>query len=419
MKGTSFMKVLMINHFPLAGSGSGTYTRNLAVQLAKLGHEVCIILPENTSDYEPVDNIRLHPVFFTPGEIEHEDDGADGTLEHPLPFNFPCFTSHPRSIKNFGELTDRQLEQYTQAFTKAIEEEIQNNRPDIIHGQHVWILPSLAVGYDIPLVLTAHGTDLMGFDKWPELRHYAQKAMDACGAVISISKDNCTLIEQCFPENKDKIVMMRNGYDPTIFYREKQNVEEIMASHGVSKQEYEGKKIVSFAGKLANFKGVDILLDAIKLYEDKDPSTITLIVGDGDERDKLHKQAEDLQLKSVRFFGNVNQNELRKIYNIAEVNLVPSRREPFGLVAIEAMACGAPVIATNQGGLPDFVNESVGGLVEPENAEDLANKIIEVLNRAEEKGETWKAEIASYAREHYAQDKIIEELDNLYKKVIG
>lgn len=211
---------------------------------------------------------------------------------------------------------------------------------------------------------------------------------------------------------------MHNGYDPGIFYPEAQDLDEVMERHGVKKEDYEGRKIVSFAGKLANFKGVDVLLDAVKLYEDKDPKTITLIVGDGDEREKLHRQAEDLELKSVRFFGNVSQQELRSIYNIADVNLVPSRREPFGLVAIEAMACGAPAIATNQGGLPDFVNESVGGLVEVEDPGDLADRIIEVLGRyGPEENKEWRKQIASYARNHYAQDKIIEELDALYHRV--
>lgn len=412
------MKILMINHFPLVGSGSGTYTRNLAVHLVGLGHEVCIILPENTDDITEPEGVRLHPVFFTPGDVENRKNGSGRSMADPLPFNFPCFTSHPRSITNFGDLNEEQLKMYTDAFREAIEEEIETYQPDIIHGQHVWILPALAADYDIPLVLTAHGTDLMGFDKWPHLRHYAQKAMDACKAVISISKDNCLLIEERFPEHKDKIVMMRNGYDPGIFYPEAQDLDAIMERHGVKKEDYEGRKIVSFAGKLANFKGVDVLLDAVKLYEDKDPKTITLIVGDGDEREKLHRQAEDLELKSVRFFGNVSQQELRSIYNIADVNLVPSRREPFGLVAIEAMACGAPVIATNQGGLPDFVNESVGGLVEAEDPKDLADRIIEVLGRyGPEENKEWRKQIASYARNHYAQDKIIEELDALYHKV--
>ena len=410
----------MINHFPLAGSGSGTYTRNLAVHLSGMGHDVRIILPENTSGYDAVEGVRLHPVFFTPGNVTNKTEGSGRSMDDPLPFNFPCFTSHPRSVMNFGDLDEGMLKMYTDAFTEAIEEEIVSFRPDIIHGQHVWILPSLAAGRGIPLILTAHGTDLMGYDRWPHLRGYAEKAMDACGAVISISKDNCALIKERFPQDSGKIVMMRNGYDPATFYPEKQDLDEVMAAHGVKKEEYEGRKIVSFAGKLANFKGVDILLEAAKLYEEKKPETVTLIVGDGDERDKLHGQAEALGLKTVKFFGNVSQQELRKIYNIADVSLVPSRREPFGLVAIEAMACGAPVIATDQGGLPDFVNESVGGLVKPEDPFGLAEKIIEVLRREEDPAnKNWRMDIASYARDHYAQDRIIEELDALYRKAIA
>lgn len=105
------MKILMINHFPLAGSGSGTYTRNLAVHLAELGHEVCVVLPENTADYEEVKGIRLHPVFFTAdGNGEDSDvpeDKLGTSMEYALPFNFPCFTSHPRSIMNFGMLSEK------------------------------------------------------------------------------------------------------------------------------------------------------------------------------------------------------------------------------------------------------------------------------------------------------------------------
>lgn len=442
------MKILMINHFPLEGSGSGTYTRNLAVHLAALGHDVTVVLPENTDGFERVEGIRLHPVYFlaaydngVPEEVRRARSGnvpegvmpgknyPGDSMDMALPFNFPCFTTHPRSTVSFGDLTAEQLEMYKEAFTRVIDEEIERDRPDIIHGQHVWILPSLAAGKGIPIVLTAHGTDLMGYDKWPHLREYADRVMAECKAVISISKDNCELIRERFPDAADKIVMMRNGYDPSVFYPEDDNREEVLAKYGIPPEDLRGKNLVCFAGKLAHFKGVDVLLDAEKKMEDEGADTFTIIVGDGEERESLQKQAEELGLKSVRFIGNVNMNALRKLYNIADVSVVPSRREPFGLVALEAMACGVPVVASDQGGLPDFVNDDVGALAEPEDPEDLADKILIVLQRAGENAEKSAdstvtdsldpGSIAKYAREHYAQDKIIKELEDVYRKAVG
>ena len=96
---------------------------------------------------------------------------------------------------------------------------------------------------------------------------------------------------------------------------------------------------------------------------------------------------------------------------------MPSRREPFGLVAVEAMACGTPVVASNQGGLPDFVNDAVGALVNPEDAADLARGIVDTLGRALA-DPAWRGEIAAYASGSYSQAVIIRELDELYREVI-
>ena len=415
------MKILMINHFPLEGSGSGTYTKNLATSLVKKGHEVTIIVPENIVDYPELPGVKIRPVFFTAvgDTVGIKDYNAP---EGALPFNIPCFTSHPRSTAVFGDLSEEEMELYKEAFTRAIREEVEAGRPDIIHGQHVWILPSLAVGMEVPIVLTAHGTDLMGCRKWPGLKHYAEEVMEAAQHVISISNDNCELLKEEFPGCDDKIVMMRNGFNSDVFYPDPleataEDKVAVLEKYGLK---YNGEKIVFFAGKLANFKGVDILLRAASEYEEKEPKTITVLAGDGDEREKLFALKDELGLKTVNFIGNVTQQELRKLYSIADVSLVPSRREPFGLVAIEAMVCGAPVIATNQGGLPDFVNDSVGKLVEPEDAHDLAEGIMEVLSRKADSDEeriNWRREISDYANNNYSQDAIIAELENLYSKL--
>lgn len=403
------MRILMINHFPLEGSGSGTYTKNLATQLAKLGHEVCVILPENTRDIEQYEGVRLHPVFFTdPADPDSAPAGA-------LDFNFPCFTTHPRSVMAFADLDDRQMKTYTDAFREAIDQEVRDFHPDAIHGQHVWILPALAAGQEAPLVLTAHGTDLMGYEKWPDLRHFADEAMEAAARVICISADNEGLVREIFPGCTDKIVRMRNGYNPDIFFQKPLDRAEVLARYGL---DCEGRPLVLFAGKMTRFKGVDVLLDAMVAFRREFPDAMLVLAGDGEERSSLEAQADGLALEDVHFIGNVSQQQLADLYRVADIDLVPSRREPFGLVAVEAMACGTPVVATDQGGLPDFVNHSVGALVNPEDADDLACGMAETLARTLE-NPAWRDEVAAYARENYSQAAIIRELDELYRSVIA
>ena len=319
------------------------------------------------------------------------------------------------SVVAFEDLLERETEAYLAAFKQAIEEEVRDFSPDVIHGQHVWALPSLAVDCGVPLVLTAHGTDLMGYDKWPEMRHYAETAMEAACKVICISADNEALVREIFPQYADKIVRMRNGYNPDIFYPQQLDRAEVLGAHGLS---YAGEDIILFAGKMARFKGIDILMDAAASYEAVCQNAITVLAGDGEERANLERQAKSLGLRCVYFIGNVAQDELARLYNIADIDLVPSRREPFGLVAVEAMACGTPVVASNQGGLPDFVNDSVGALVKPENPADLARGVINTLERALA-NPSWRDDIATYASTHYSQAVIIRELDELYREVIA
>ena len=187
--------------------------------------------------------------------------------------------------------------------------------------------------------------------------------------------------------------------------------KDVLSSLGIDK---DFTNIVSFVGKLTTFKGIDILLNAIKEYEDKD--TITIIAGDGELREELEEQAKRLELKNVKFLGNQPQSKLNEIYNIAKCSCVPSRREPFGLVAAEAMLCGTPVIATNEGGLPDFVTPDVGILVERENPKELANAVSSIINN---KVKFDSNHIAEKIKEKYSQDALIDEFITVYKNALN
>lgn len=394
------MKILLINHFPLEGSGSGVYTKNIAKSLIKKGHEVCIIMPENITNYDIIDNIKIHPVYFKDKEI----------IEGQLPFNFPCFTTHPRSIENFFDMDDDKIDKYISSFDKAIKEEIDSFKPDVIHVQHIWILAALACKYNIPVVITAHGTDIIGHEKSNRFHKYTIDAAKKCKSIICISDDNKNLVLKNFPYTKNKIKLIRNGYDENVFYKASYNKKEVLKELGIAK---DFEKIICFAGKLTHIKGIDLILEAAKDYEKE--NILTLIAGNGELFDELNSLKNKLNLKNVYFLGNQNQEILRKIYNISDISLVPSRYEAFGLVAVEALACSTPVISSDVGGLTSIINDEVGIIIPTDNSDELLKNVKKVLNKEISFD---RNKISKYAYDNYSQSLLINCLIEIYNNLI-
>lgn len=395
------MRILMVNHFPLQGSGSGVYVANIARELEKKGHKTCIITPENTNIFSKLENIKLHPVFF-----KYEEK-----IEGQLDFNFPCFDPHPRSNLLFGNMTKVQLEKYKNAFKEAIEQEIEEFKPDIIHAQHIWILSNIALEYNIPVVVTSHGSDIMGYDEWPEFHDIMHNVAEKCKSIIAISNHNKELISNNFKEASSKITTISNGYNDKYFFKKNYDKREILNEFNIDKY-YD--KIVCFAGRLTKNKGIDILIKAAKFYDKE--NILTIIAGDGEEYNYLNNLKNELELQNIKFIGNQQYENLRKMYNISDVCVVPSRKEAFGLVAIEAMACGTPVIAIKQGGIKEIINEKVGLLIEEENSEQLSNAIIKIL-RGDKKFDS--NYLAKYAKDNYSQDLFIDKLIEVYEQALN
>ncbi len=391
------MRILLVNHFPLTGSGSGVYTSNLANSLVKLGHEVCAVFPEN-QQVDDSEQFRVSPVYFTSGTNEK--------LEGALPFNFPCFTTHPRSLFSFEDMTPHQLDEYISAFRSAIEKEIENFKPDVLHCGHIWVLADVCTEFGLPTVITSHGTDLMGIQKSSKLAEYAFSAAERCYAIISISKENLFNLNEVLPKFKDKFHLITNGYNPDVFYPEGVNKNDVLRSFGID-ENYE--KIISFAGKFAHFKGIDVLLKANQIYDSDD--TATILAGDGELFDEMTNLKEQLNLQNTFFIHNQTHDKLRQLYSIADVSLVPSRNEPFGLVAIEAGACGAPIVASKSGGLLDIVKDDTGMLFEQDNFKELAQCVKRILDGEIEFD---RQNIAKVTYSNFSQDiytkKLIEQV---------
>ena len=156
----------------------------------------------------------------------------------------------------------------------------------------------------------------------------------------------------------------------------------------------------------------------------------TIIVGSGQLEEQLKKQASDLELKNTHFVGRKNSDEVRKIQSLSDVSLIPSRNEPFGLVVIEGMACGHPVIGTNAGGIPGILNINkedisdktktyvtpVGVLVPMDNSEALSSAVCDVLD---EKVKFNNDFIVNYTKEHYAQEEITKHILNIFEEAVS
>lgn len=188
----------------------------------------------------------------------------------------------------------------------------------------------------------------------------AEKSAKQSERIIVISDAQEKDFNDLFPGNEKRVRLLENGYDAKVFYQKQGVNKEEILSKLIGEENSKCDNLALFVGKFADFKGIDALLDATRIYEkqaeQKGKSIETIIVGSGVLDETLRTQAETLGLKHTHFVGRKNHSEICDLQNIADVSLIPSRNEPFGLVVIEGTSCGHPVIATNSGGIPGILN---------------------------------------------------------------
>ena len=239
--------------------------------------------------------------------------------------------------------------------------------------------------------------------------------------VIVATIAELTQLRFLYKADAKKLVVIPPGVDVSHFYPIP--ADEARSYIGLKPED----RMILFVGRIEPLKGVDTLLEAMSCLQMKESRPVHLAIIGGDpaaspemmnaEMARLKNLCEVLGLdQSVVFLGVRDQDKLPYYYSAAEVVVMPSHYESFGMVALEAMACGAPVIASEVGGLAYLVRDGETGFTIPaEEPETLCEKLSWLLNDAELHAKM-SAQAAAYAQD-YAWEKIAKQIVDVYEEL--
>jgi glycogen(starch) synthase len=294
-------------------------------------------------------------------------------------------------------------------------------RPDVVHA-HDWLVGQAGVlvqeARELPLVLTVHATESgrVGGVLVTDL----SRAVDATERWSVRHADRLIVCsdymrdEVCglFGRDRECVEVVPNGIDAEGW--------ATTDAHRRSMRRRYGTPLIVYAGRLEAEKGVQTLIDAMPLLRRERPTARAVVIGTGGAEQDLRSLVRRRRLGNVvSFAGFVSDDDLRATVGAADAAVVPSLYEPFGFVALEAMALGAPLVAARTGGLADIVDEGRTGLLfQPGDPADLADVLVDVLahpRRARARAATARAELAG----RFGWGAIADRTEAVYRAVVG
>jgi len=371
------------------------YIRELSRELARRGHSVDIYTRFHDPDEAPIvelgEGARL--IHLEAGEVED----IHKLMVYSYLADFAC---------NLESFRKRNGPEY-----------------DLIHShywlsgwvgkriQNWWHVPHVTMFHTLGAVKNAIG---VGEDD-PELRIETEKEVAAgCQRIIAGTEKEKEQLVSYYHASPGAISVVPCGVNLDLF----QPVDKRAARRQLG---FNGGSIALFVGRIEPLKGIDRLLMAIPYLRQK--QEVHLVVAGGDEQsqtemERLQRLAQELGIRdSITFAGIVKQEDLPQYYSAADVCVVPSHYESFGLVALESLACGTPVVATRVGGIEQVITEETLGYVVKDNTPlDLADKIARLLSRPDADART--ALIARAAVARFSWANIAEALVEEYRAVI-
>jgi glycosyltransferase involved in cell wall biosynthesis len=290
---------------------------------------------------------------------------------------------------------------------------------DIIHA-HDWLVANAALGlkhiFRVPLVATIHSTEIgrrngLHTDYERMIHQTENWLVHEAWETICCSGYMSSQVRWAYGLSEDRVMTIPNGVDASVF-KENFNKSEFRRKFALPEE-----KIVLFVGRLVYEKGAQTLINAMPKVLARVNAKF-VIVGDGGMKDFLMRQVRNMGLVHKIFFtGFLDEQSLRFLYRCADVCVVPSLYEPFGITALEAMAAKTPVIVSDTGGLAEIVeHDKTGVKVYAGNADSLAWGITRVLLDSGY-AEWIKSNANAKVQEVYNWKRIAMETKALYERI--
>ncbi len=284
---------------------------------------------------------------------------------------------------------------------------------DVIHAHFTYpdgvAAASLGQRWGVPVVITEHNSWLPWMNEFPGVRVRSIAAVKQSACLIAVSESVRNTVAHVVGSGNHNLSVISDGVDPAEFTLPD-------PSHRRDPHQ------LLFVGAIRPIKGLDVLLRALRVLADRGRKERLLVVGEAfygayhQEEVRLKRLVQDLGIADrVQFVGKQLPPQLALTMGRSAVLVLPSRIEAFGLVLVEALACGTPVVATRSGGPEEIVNGRVGVLVPPEDPEALASGIEQVLDRRDSFD---PRELRAHALEKFGIESVGERLKRVYQDAV-
>ncbi|HXY30038.1 MAG TPA: N-acetyl-alpha-D-glucosaminyl L-malate synthase BshA [Gemmatimonadaceae bacterium] len=371
-----------ITCYPTYG-GSGALATELGIALAERGHEVHFITYQQP--------FRL-PAFL-PRIFFHEVD----VVRYPL-FEYPP---------------------YDLALAVRMHEVARDHALDLLHAHYAiphatsaWIARAMLedAGESVKIITTLHGTDITLIGQDPSFRAITKFSIERSDGLTAVSEYLRRETVSAFGCTGCTVDVIHNFVDPTVFDRSRYRpvLKEQLGNHN--------RVLIH----VSNFRPVKRVRDIVRIFAlvRKSVPSVLVMVGDGPDRVEAEQEARDLGVHDATYFlGKIDA--VAPLLASADLFLLPSQSESFGLSALEALACGVPVVASRAGGLPEVIRDGVTGALRPVGDVDaMATAASEILSDAQR----WRRmsdAAAEDARARFSRDDVVAQYEAYYVKTLG